>query len=229
MSDRIQAVTIRPTRLTPTEAEVGIAVHVDAATPGLELHGRLMGPQCLYSTTIEVAYRLKMLPCPPSDPPSLLGRVLIPEPSWWDPQSPFLYAGPVELWEGSQKVAEVRTRCGLHYGRGTGDWLAWNGRPLGLTAVVRSSVRGDELPGLRDAGVNLVVVDADGLADLCDAADEVGMLLAGRADDPTAWLHDPRFHSCRHPSVLGFTANPDGPLTLTGGRGVLESIPRLPE
>ena len=168
--------------LTPTEAELGVSVSVDRATPGLEILGRLMGPQCPYSTTIEVAYRLRMLPCPPGEPPVLLGRVLIPEPSWWDVQSPFLYSGPVELWEGGQQVEEVRIRCGLHHATANGDWITWNGQPLlGLNAIARLTLGSDELPLLQQADdVNLVIIDAENLLELCDTADEIGMLLAGR-------------------------------------------------
>jgi beta-galactosidase/beta-glucuronidase len=31
--------------------------------------------------------------------PHLEFRVIIPEASWWEPKTPFLYEGPVELWQ----------------------------------------------------------------------------------------------------------------------------------
>ena len=40
-------------------------------------------------------------------------RVLIPEPSPWNPASPFLYYGPVELWQAGARVDSARVTHGL--------------------------------------------------------------------------------------------------------------------
>ena len=85
--------------LNPAEAEIWITAHPTERHADLELRGRLMGPRCPYATTVEVAYALR--PCPRSvaDSGQTAARVLIPEPNFWEPQSPFLYRGPVELWQ----------------------------------------------------------------------------------------------------------------------------------
>src|SRR5262245_19233580 len=114
---RIRSVAIWPVRLLPTEAELTVEVKYTHPHAGAELRGRLMGPTCAYSTTVEVAHPIRMQKAAPGGPPKLFGRVIIPEPSWWDPQSPFLYQGPVELWENGQKVEERQARLGLRHHR----------------------------------------------------------------------------------------------------------------
>src|SRR5262245_17540929 len=101
---RIREVTIRPTRLTPAEAELSVEMRFAFPKPTTELRGRLMGPSCRYSKTIEVAYPVRMTSRSESGPPILHARVVIPEPSWWDTESPFTYQGPIELWEDARRV-----------------------------------------------------------------------------------------------------------------------------
>jgi hypothetical protein len=219
MGDRIQGVTVRPIRLTPTEAELAVKLDVSAPAADAEVHGRLMGPRCKYSSTVEVAYPIRQLPRSTFGPATAIGRVIIPEPSWWDPESPFLYGGPVELWEAGQTVERTQTRCGLHHATVTGNRLIWNGRSIDVRVATEAAATPAGLTALRQANVNLVFVDADTLDGLVEAADEIGILLAGRAVDAAARAatHSP----LRHPSLLGFLDDA-GSLVLTGGRGVLQ-------
>src|SRR5947208_1827807 len=178
MYPRIRNVTIRPMRLTPTEAELAVEMKYTFPQPTTELRGRLMGPTCLYSTTIEVAYPIRMLPRETGGPPVLRGRVVIPEPSWWDPQSPFLYVGVVELWEEGRKVEDVRVRCGLRHAEFGPTGLQWNGRPLELRAIRRGDCSADDLKRLREQGANLLIQQSGRpLADVLATADRLGMLV----------------------------------------------------
>ena len=71
-----------------------------------QVRGRLTGPRCPYTTTVEVAYpfREHSRDYGEGGSPRLTLRAIIPEPSWWDPQTPFLYEGPVELWQDGRLV-----------------------------------------------------------------------------------------------------------------------------
>src|SRR4051794_7203464 len=93
-------------RLTPAEAEIALD-----AGQAVEARGRLTGPTCEYSTTVEVAYPVRG------------NRVVIPEPAWWDADSPFLYGGTVELWRDGSRVGECRVRIGLSHARSNGTAL----------------------------------------------------------------------------------------------------------
>src|SRR5437763_15625817 len=117
MSQRIRRVELSDPTLVPAEAEVWVTVHLDRLTPTTAVRGRLMGPTCRYAGTVEVAYPLRSLgpsqKPPASEGPALTTRVVIPEPSFWDPESPFLYHGPVELWEDGERREQVTVRHGL--------------------------------------------------------------------------------------------------------------------
>ena len=89
-----------------------------AVTPTTEVRGRLVGPRCPGVTTIEVAYPLRPFPCQPGGVPPLSRRVVIPEPSLWEPQHPFVYRVVVELWEGGQRCDQRQFDYGLRMADG---------------------------------------------------------------------------------------------------------------
>src|SRR5437588_1108014 len=97
-------VQLRLLKLTPVEAML------ECLPPaGAEVRGRLVGPTCPYSSTIEVAHHVRG------------NRIIIPEPAWWDPSSPFLYRGPLEIWRDGARVEAEQVRIGLrHTLRGEG-------------------------------------------------------------------------------------------------------------
>ena len=104
MANRIVDVVIRVHRLDPTEAELWIIVTAEnSAATGIEIRGRFVGPKSALSSTIEVAYPLRPFPRKPADLPALAARVVIPEPSVWKPDTPFVYDGVIELWENGER------------------------------------------------------------------------------------------------------------------------------
>jgi hypothetical protein len=226
MTSRIQGVTVRPTRLTPADAELDVEVRYTFPKPTTEFHGRLMGPTCLYSTTIEVAYRVRFRPQQPGQPPAVQGRVLIPDPSWWDPHSPFLYHGPVELWEEGQKVEEVSVRCGLRHLLVTPGGLRWNGTLLPLRGVRRADCTEPEMRQLHGEGVNLLLVPyTDAIGPLWDIADRVGMLLLAELPGSDMGLMKwAAMQPVPHPSHLGFVVQPEG---ATPVQGAVYSLSRM--
>src|SRR6266404_9073945 len=115
MPNRIKEMMVFQQRLDPAEAEIGISVYPEELTAGTEVRGRLMGPRCRYASTVEVAYPLRewKRAYEKEDVPHLWLRVIIPEPSFWDTQSPFLYEGPVELWHKKERCDQVLLSRGL--------------------------------------------------------------------------------------------------------------------
>src|SRR5262245_11376218 len=97
--NRIYRLEVRDRLIDPNSPEVWISVTPERASPTTELRGRLMGPRCLYASTVEVAYPLRPFHDMPDGLEGLARRVIIPEASFWDPISPFLYQGPLELWD----------------------------------------------------------------------------------------------------------------------------------
>jgi hypothetical protein len=169
---------MRLLRLTPVEAEIAFTSSGDTA----EIRGRLMGPTCAVTTTIEVAYHIRD------------NRVIIPEPAWWDPQSPFLYHGPAEVWHGGERLESTRVQIGLRHSTGVGESFVHNGRPVELKRTRIEAADEAEMRAAREAGFNAVEVSA-GLADqACAIADRIGLFVI--PDGPTDI--DPLLH----PSVI---------------------------
>jgi hypothetical protein len=103
--DELPAVRVEIVRMTPAVAEVILRADVAG-----ELRGRLMGPRCSQTTTVEIAYSLKPIP---SNEHQCAARAIIPEPSFWEPAFPYFYSGPVELWRNGEKVGEQWVEVGL--------------------------------------------------------------------------------------------------------------------
>jgi hypothetical protein len=210
MDNRILNVQLRDHVLDPAAAEVHIVVRVAQRTPSMQLRGRLMGPVCQFASTVEVAYRIRPLPSQVRcEPDELVARVVIPEASLWDTQSPFLYHGPVELWDNEQRVDAVSVRHGLRSLRFGPRGLSVNGQPLAVRwKQVAKAMSDDEAFQLRQAGYNLLVAPVtEAAASLWDVGDRLGFLVVGRPvaiDQSTLDL----IASLRgHPSSVGWLAS----------------------
>jgi hypothetical protein len=152
---------LRLLRLTPFEAEIEIT----APGAAVEFRGRLMGPTCAVTTTIEVAYRVRN------------NRLIIPEPAWWDPQSPFLYHGPIELWRAGENSEAARIQIGLRHTAVVGDRIVHNGRPVELNSKPIETVDESTLRAARNAGLNAVEVPASLAEKACAIADRIGLFV----------------------------------------------------
>lgn len=195
MNPRIRSVLVRPVRLSPTEAELAIDLHCTEAHSTTELRGRLMGPSCLYSTTIEVAYPIHMKSRTTGAHPVLHAKAVIPEPAWWDPESPFLYHGPVELWDHETRVETAGVRIGLRHAKWDGERLIWNGQPLPIRSQSLTELDEETLRLLRVGGINAVIVPASVAKSVWPMADRIGMIVFSDAEieaNPLA-----------HPSAMG--------------------------
>jgi hypothetical protein len=81
----------------PAAAEIWLFAEPRYVTPTTELRGRLMGPRCRFATTVEVAYPLRQISDTTQVAAGSVGRVFVPESSWWDRETPFTDQGPVQL------------------------------------------------------------------------------------------------------------------------------------
>ena len=185
------------TSLNPARVELQFRFPTLAEASQLPIRGLLRGPRCLYSNTVQIAYPLRVDPANGTDRPT----IIIPEPALWDPVSPFLYEGPVEMnQEGEWKVSFF-PRIGFR-------WLEWrekrlrvNGHEIRLKAkrVVMVSGR-EELLDWHKSAINLLIIPAKAeFETLCLLADEIGFfVLAELSPDqqPLQWQH--------HPSLLGW-------------------------
>jgi hypothetical protein len=100
-------------RLSSAEAELWIRIEAEQTTPTTEVRGRMVGPRCPGMTTVEVAYSLQPFPRLPEGMPPLSRRVVIPEPSLWEAERPFVYHAVIELWQDGERSDTAEFDCGL--------------------------------------------------------------------------------------------------------------------
>jgi hypothetical protein len=103
MGNQIVDVEVHTHRLEPFEAELWVIVRAAEVTPTTVLRGRFVGPKSAVSSTIEVAYPLQPFPRKLPEAGDLAARIIIPEPSRWEPDCPFVYDGVIELWQDGQR------------------------------------------------------------------------------------------------------------------------------
>jgi beta-galactosidase/beta-glucuronidase len=106
--------------LTAAQAEIWFTVIAQQVTPTTEVRGRVVGPRCAARTTIEVAYPLQHIPFPPEETPALTVRAVIPEPSLWEPDTPFTYRAHVELWQDGKPCSDTAFDIGLRMREASG-------------------------------------------------------------------------------------------------------------
>jgi hypothetical protein len=126
-------------RLDPAETEIRLV----APEP---VSARLLGPRCRFASTVEVAHWFRPMP---GSPGTL--RAIVPEPSFWDPESPFLYDAIIRTESG----VEIRRTIGLRSIQLGPDGFRIEQKPLHLKAVRRDRL--DDAAQLRQAGVNTIV------------------------------------------------------------------------
>jgi hypothetical protein len=202
--NRITQFTVRDRALSPAEAEIWILAGAETVTPTTALRGRLVGPTCPYSTTIEIAYPLRPIPKSPSDLSPLSHRFVVPEPSLWDPVAPFLYHATIELWQDGRCCDRRAFRHGFRDARIAADAVIWNGKSLNLSILDRPDLKETDLPRLRRDGVNTLVLPGSEEV-LWTAAERLGFVVIGRALAPRMeWLE-----LSKSPACLGWIVPPD--------------------
>lgn len=204
MNNRILDMVVVNHRLDPVETELRVHVKVENLTPTTEIRGRLSGPRCPYASTIEIAYPFREV----ERSEHIELRVVIPEPSWWDPESPFLYEGAIELLQDGASCERRAVRQGIRRLQLTSKGLRLNGKPFALRGkVVEPTKSPEELAHLRTRGYNalLTIVDDPGIG-LWDQADRLGFFMLGTASDSSRFLEH-RNDVAEHPSNFGWIFN----------------------
>jgi Glycosyl hydrolases family 2 len=206
VSNRIRSIHLRDASLVPAEAVVHVVVFPERIDAGTQVRGRLMGPRCRFASTVEVAYHLRQLS---ASADSVTLRAVIPEASFWDPQSPHLYAGPVELWQDGQRVEAITVRHGLRHLTLGPRGLRVNGRLLALRGRRVTGLDDTAALALRESGYNLVVVPVkEETKAIWEVADRIGLFVLGRLEGEAGL----RGVLSGHPSCLGWLKGDDGVL-----------------
>lgn len=210
MDNRIEQLMVTDMRLDPAEAEVWITVLPKILTSTTQVRGRLMGPRCPFATTVEVAYPLRehSRTYESEGTPKITLRVIIPEANFWEPATPFLYEGPLELWQSSQRCEVVEIRHGirsLQFGR---RGLRLNGRQLYIRGVRREALAEADALSLHQAGVNAILIRVGPNAGrCCEIGDRYGLLMLGQITCRADLEYCSALNG--HPSLLGWVVSSD--------------------
>lgn len=186
-SDNLQmnaAINIRDRQLSSVHAEAWIAVVPDAPEEGLCLTGCLRGPRSHYSSTVEVAYYLQPLPRPLPDAPGVTMRAIIPEPSLWEPETPFLYEGTLCLTRNDEHIGDYPVCHGFRSLEMCAQGLRLNRKPFTIRGVVRDVLDKAATDELRASGINTILCStSEAMIAVCDLADRLGFLVLGKVTD----------------------------------------------
>jgi hypothetical protein len=210
MDNRIRSYLLHDMRLDPVEADVWVSVCPERLTSTTQVRGRLNGPRCPYTTTVEVAYALREhnRHYETEGERWVISRVVIPEPSLWDPQTPFLYEGPLELWQSGTMCEQVRVRHGLRKFHLGSRGLEINGKPLPICGIRRAKLTDPQARLLHEKGINALLPVGIEDESLWDNADRWGFVtIQGLANTEDL----KRARSLKgHPSCLGYLVT-EGP------------------
>jgi hypothetical protein len=205
MSARLREVVLHNSSVAPAAAEVWVRAVAEPDGPGLELRGRLVGPRCRFAATIEVAYPLRPFVETPPGFAGLAGRVTIPEASLWDPESPFLYRGLIELWRDGRLCDRATVEHGLRAMSLTAKGLFVNDRLVALHGREVAAITEAEALALRAGGCNLLIVPvSEATVSLWALADHIGFLILGRLADADHAARAQLGALCRCSSCLGW-------------------------
>ena len=205
MSNRITKLLVFDGRLTPTDADVYVSVYPAEVTSTTQVRGRLAGPSCPYAETVEIAYPLREFSREYASTgiPHITVRAVIPEPNWWHPDSPFLYRGPLELWQADQCCERRELTHGLRVIRLGPAGFKVNGKVLSLCGVARDALTADEARRWHDAGCNTLLANVGPAGEeLWELADRYGFLMLGRIRQRSDYRQAAPVR--KHPSHLGW-------------------------
>jgi hypothetical protein len=204
MPNRILDVVVTEHRFDPAETELRVLVRAAEITPGTQVRGRLMGPRCVYASTVEIAYPFRELA---RTAEGIVLRVVIPEPSFWDPQSPFLYQGPVELVQDGTTCDRRDVSHGIRHVQLGAKGLRVNGKAVFLNGTSRAPAGDAEARRLHESS-NLLVTEAyRERPELWDLADRMGFFVLARVTAVSAFWRW-RDAAARHPAALGWVFPP---------------------
>jgi hypothetical protein len=206
MPNRILDAWVINHRLDPHETELRVVVKPEDVTPMTEVRGRLAGPRNAFSSTIEIAYPLREI----ARTDTIELRMIIPEPSWWTPQTPFLYHGFLELWEDGERCERRELSHGIRWLQITPNGLRLNGKPFVLRGrVVEPPFAGHALEW-REGGYNAVLTTIGRPSvdpDLWPETDRRGILVIEATNIPSHFLRW-RNQAHDHASVFGWLLHP---------------------
>lgn len=151
----------------------------DGELASLQLNGRIVGPTCRYSSTLQAEIPFKHRGLTRwGDRTALVAEAVVPDPCYWSTELPFMYraVGEVTRAQTSSSASEFDQPFGIRSFSTTGKRLTFNGRPWVPRIVQRVKVA-DAPPAAawRDAAAVMFFDRPDD--DLCQELSEAGVIM----------------------------------------------------
>jgi hypothetical protein len=219
MKNAIHSVEAKTVRLDPGEAEVRITVQPEFLDAQTELRGKLVGPRCHYASTVEVAYLAKPARTPNGN--SMTLRVTIPEPSFWEPETPFLYQGSVELWQNDERNGDFEFQYGLRQVQLGPRGLIVNGHRFLIRAIeAAASSHESQLSAHRPGANTMIMMHSTRAPELLEYADRLGFFVFLRLSEADC-NSDVFSEYAKHPCYLGQILAPGVSTDNTNSSGLI--------
>jgi hypothetical protein len=158
--------------LTPARATIYARLEGLKNTDGLSLSGYVRGPRCFYSKTLPATFRLQDA----GPGPSLLSKSLVPDPSYWSPETPHTYDVTVELRKGTDIIASDVRQIGFKPLGISGRSFTWEGKPWVLRGVTDQTADANSIATWQDRSNSLIFLDPP-LDEQLRVASERGILV----------------------------------------------------
>ena len=136
-----------------------------------QLMGSLTGPTCAYSQTLGATFQL--VDRGPGD--SLLAEATVPDPCFWSPEMPHVYAARVEWTHDGHSLASATRLLGLRPLGAHGQKLYFGGKRWVLRGVRAEGPPPVDLAAWHECGAAMIVANPDDA--LCQEASRLGVLL----------------------------------------------------
>jgi hypothetical protein len=146
----------------------------------LTVDGTVRGPESLVARTLPATARFRTLP----PGATLLAEAVIPDPCFWTPDAPFLYAVDLTVRRGHEAIESHHQLLGIRRLATSGKKLLFDARRWVLRGVVRDEIREAELAEWNAAGAAMIATNPDEA--LCEAASRQGVLNVAKIAAPPA-------------------------------------------
>jgi hypothetical protein len=170
---------------------------------GWRLSGRVRGPECRFAQTLPADYPLQSRePGAGASSESLLAEAFIPDPCFWSPGLPQVYAATVDLVQNGAIRGSVTRMVGVRPLGARGRNLFWEGKRWVLRGVLADEVAASGPASLSDwhEGPTAMLIDHPP-DELCQQASTDGVLIVARIAGPQSRLAMELARLARWPSV----------------------------
>jgi hypothetical protein len=179
------------------------------APPSCRLSGRIAGPTCAYSRTLQAAVPLSAQSAEP-DGEWLLAEAIVPDPCFWTSELPLLYQVHVELRQAGELLESAERPLGIRPLAARRGRFVWEGRPWVARGASAAALPAAPPADWRSADL-MMCVEAPS-DELCSEASRLGCVLAAELSGSDVEIIAEARRLARWPAVAMLLLDSGAPL-----------------